>query len=195
MAVLRNDHILTFSEVFEILFTSSNSLNLSCAVLTLLTLCCTWQTIPKAHATLTNSNAYVSVQRLLKYLREVYTTNKYTYYFYNTVWIHQINIIYTHSVGLFLTTLQSTQQKVIAPQGLHVYYNVFQVWKLSHYESGCMNSHDLHLNFSLVLKAVHHHPLNALRWDMHSSVTMGSSMMVHAWNSHMLKKRQLWRVC
>ena len=127
MAVLRNDHILTFSEVFEILFTSSNSLNLSCAVLTLLTLCCTWQTIPKADATLTNSNAYVSVQRLLKYLREVYTTNKYTYYFYNTVWIHQINIIYTHSVGLFLTTLQSTQQKVIAPQGLHVYYNVFQV--------------------------------------------------------------------
>ena len=59
-----------------------------------------------------------------------------------------------------------------------------------HTESGCMNSHNLHLNISLVLKAVHH----ALRWDMHSSVTKSRSMIAHVWNSHMLKKQQLWCV-
>ena len=41
MAVLSNDHILTFGEVFEISLTSSNSFNIRFAILlTLLTLRC-----------------------------------------------------------------------------------------------------------------------------------------------------------
>ena len=41
MAILRNDHILTFGEVFETLLTSSN---IQFAVFTVVILCCTWST-------------------------------------------------------------------------------------------------------------------------------------------------------
>ena len=78
VAILRNDHILTFGQVFETSLTSLNSFNVCFAVLTLLTPCCTWLTIVKAHATLTNSNAHISVQKLLRCKSEAYTTNMYT---------------------------------------------------------------------------------------------------------------------
>ena len=54
LAVLRNDHILVFGEVFQTLLTSWNSFNV-CFVI----FCCTWLSIPKAHATPTNSNVRV----------------------------------------------------------------------------------------------------------------------------------------
>ena len=61
MAVLRNNHIFTFGEVFKTSLTSSNSFNVCFAILlTLLTLCCIWLTIQKAHGTPTNSNTRVS---------------------------------------------------------------------------------------------------------------------------------------
>ena len=53
---------------------SSNSFKAHFALLlTQLTLCCTWLTIPKPCATSTNSNGHVSVQRLLKCVRGICT--------------------------------------------------------------------------------------------------------------------------
>ena len=47
-------------------------------LLALLTLLCTWPTVPKACAMPTNRNAHVLVQRLLRCTCEAYTTNMYT---------------------------------------------------------------------------------------------------------------------
>ena len=48
----------------------TNSFNVHFAILlTLFTLCCTWPTVPKACATPTNTNAHMSVQRLLSCAR------------------------------------------------------------------------------------------------------------------------------
>ena len=79
VAVLRNDHILAFGEVFVTSLTSSNSFNVRFAILTLLTLCCTWPTVSKTCAMPTNSNAHVPIQRLLRCVHEAYTTTTYTY--------------------------------------------------------------------------------------------------------------------
>ena len=50
MAILRNDYILAFGEVFETSLTSSNSFNVCFAILlTLLILCCTWSTKSMCH--------------------------------------------------------------------------------------------------------------------------------------------------
>ena len=72
MAVLRNDHILTFGAVFETLLTSLNSFNVLFTILTLLTLCCTWPTIPK-HVPHLLIVMYMSIQRLLKCTHKAYT--------------------------------------------------------------------------------------------------------------------------
>ena len=65
VAILRNDHILAFGEVFEISLTfwdSLKSFSICFAILPTLchTYCCTWPTVTKALATPTNSNAHVS---------------------------------------------------------------------------------------------------------------------------------------
>ena len=49
MDVLKNDHILGFSEMLKTSLTSWNSFNVCFAIL--FTLGCTWPTIPKAYAT------------------------------------------------------------------------------------------------------------------------------------------------
>ena len=43
LAILRNNHILMFSEVFETVFTFWNSFKVCFTIL--LTLCCTWSTV------------------------------------------------------------------------------------------------------------------------------------------------------
>ena len=53
MAILRNNRILAFGEVFETSLNSSISFNVHFAVL----LTCTWLNVPVAHATPTNSSA------------------------------------------------------------------------------------------------------------------------------------------
>ena len=54
----------SFFLVFKTLLTYLDSFNICFAIL--LTLCCTWPTVPKACATPTNSYVHVSVQRLLR---------------------------------------------------------------------------------------------------------------------------------
>ena len=78
MAVLRNNHILAFDEVLETLLTCSNSCY--AILLTLLTLGCTWLTIPKARTTPTNSycNAHVGLRVIEIHVCEGYTVNMYT---------------------------------------------------------------------------------------------------------------------
>ena len=78
VAILRNDNILTFGQMFEMFLTSLNSFNVHSAILTLVTLCYTWPAVAQAHATPTNSNAHESIQKLLRCASEAYTTNTYT---------------------------------------------------------------------------------------------------------------------
>ena len=75
VAVLSNDHILAFGEVFETSLTSSNSFSVCFAIfLILLTLHCMWPTVPNARPIPTNSGSYVN-----GYLdaRDAYTANMY----------------------------------------------------------------------------------------------------------------------
>ena len=58
MDVLKNDHILGFSEMLKTSLTSWDSFNVCFAIL--LTLGCIWPTVPKAYAMPTNSNAQMS---------------------------------------------------------------------------------------------------------------------------------------
>ena len=53
MAVSKNDHILSFGEVFK------TSLPGTLSMYGLPSLCCTWPTVPKVRATPTNSNAHM----------------------------------------------------------------------------------------------------------------------------------------
>ena len=72
VAVLRNDRILPFGEVFETLLTSSNSFNISLPSSHCLHFVANGR-LPIARATSTNSNAHVSVQRVLRCTCEAYT--------------------------------------------------------------------------------------------------------------------------
>ena len=70
VAVLRNDHILAFSDVLK---TSHVLLSSHCSYFV-----AHGPIVPKARATPTNSNAHVSIQRLLRCVHKEYTMNTYT---------------------------------------------------------------------------------------------------------------------
>ena len=77
MDVLKNDHILGFSEMLKTSLTSWNSFNVCFAIL--LTLGCTWPTVPKAYAMPTNSNAQMSpVSSKVNKMHLRHTVNIYT---------------------------------------------------------------------------------------------------------------------
>ena len=90
VAVLSNDHILAFGELFETSFTSSNFFSVCFAIfLILLILRCMWPTVPKTHP------VYTYQQWQLKgYLdaREAYTVNMYWYQHTLCDWPHNLVI-------------------------------------------------------------------------------------------------------